>query len=324
MDNTHYLKYTVKSPHPYSLALVSTLDLALKYFFKETQMESAPKQMSGQTASIFRLVSIGTSKENKPRNSFTLNVLMNEQAMATDGEIKFDPKEVVREWQDNVGTTHQVKTTQERSVPCEWLPSEDNRATPPDIMRNELVEVWRLGDSDKYYWRSLALKNGLRALESVVYTWNASPNPGGGGIDFDTCYFMAISAHDKQFTIGTSKANGEPNAWRLQFNTAQSEFTLTDQNGQEFEIVSSEKKLQLKNVDGTYIKIEGQEIEMSANAKITLKVGGTSYVMTPEGIVETTTKYELNATAQATFSSQLIQHVAPVIQMQTASFQIVG
>uniref|UniRef100_A0AB39CDF4 Baseplate assembly protein n=1 Tax=Pseudomonas phage RVTF4 TaxID=3236931 RepID=A0AB39CDF4_9VIRU len=267
------------------------------------EQQASDKPMSGQAASIFRLVSIGTAKENKPRNSFTLNVLMNEKAMATNGEIKFDPKEVVREWQDQAGQTHQVKTTQERSMPCEWLPGEDNRATPPDVMRNELIEVWRLGDTDQYYWRSMALKNGLRALESVVYTWNASPNPGGGGIDFNTCYFMAVSAHDKNFTIGTSKANGEPNAWRMQFNTERSEFTLTDQNNQEFEIISAQKLLQLKNADGTFIKIEGQEITMSANAKITLICGGTTYTMTPDSIEEKTSTFSLTASSKATETS---------------------
>lgn len=246
-------------------------------------MEQAPpKPISGQAASMFRLVSVGTSKENKPRNSKTLNVLMNEKAMATDGEIKFDPKETVREWQDTDGATHQVKTTAERSVPCEWLPSEDNRATPPDIRRNELVEVWRLGDSDKYYWRCLGLKNELRALESVVYTWNASPSPAGGGVNFETCYYLAVSAHDKHFTIGTSKANGEPYGWTMQFNTGEGEFTITDDIGNEFEIVSRDNRLQLKNPDGTFLKLEKQKIDLSANESITLTVGGTVYKLTPD------------------------------------------
>lgn len=284
-----------------------------------------PKQISGQTASIFRLVSVGTAKENKPRNSTTLNVLLNEKAMGTNGEIKFDPKEVVREWSDRSGQTHQVKTTQERSIPCEWLPGEDNRATPPDIMRNELIEVWRLGDTDKYYWRSMALKNGLRALESVVYTWNASPNPGGAGIDFETCYFMAVSAHDGNFTIGTSKANKEPNAWRMQFNTKESEFTLTDQNDQEFEIVSSEKRLQMRNADGTFIKIEGQEITMSANAKITLICGGTTYVMTPDSINAVTTTFKLAASGTADIDTPVLTMGGGKITARApGSFQIVG
>jgi len=288
-------------------------------------MEQAPpKPISGQAVSMFRLVSIGTSKENKPRNSTTLNVLMNEKAMATDGEIKFNPQESIREFQDSSGATHQVKTTAERSVPCEWLPSEDNRATPPDIMRNEIVEVWRLGDSDKYFWRSLAMKNGLRALESVVYTWNASPNPGGAGIDFNTCYYMAISAHDKLFTIGTSKANGEPYAWTMQFNTGTGEFTLTDDIGNEFEIVSRDNRLQLKNPDGTYLKLEKQIIEMSANESIELIVGGTRYKLTPDTVDTKTTNVISTSETVRISAPDVIIGGGRVVMNAPGGFAIVG
>lgn len=287
-------------------------------------MERTPKPISGQAASIFRLVSIGTSKENKPRDATLLNVLMNEKAMATDGEITFNPIEQVRQWQDNTGETHQVKTTAERSVPCQWLPSEDNRATPPDIMRNELVEVWRLGDTDKYYWRSMALKNGLRALESVVYTWNASPNPGGGGVDFATCYYMAVSAHDKHFTIGTSKANGEPYAWTMQFNTGSGEFTITDDIGNEFEIVSRDNRLQLRNPDGTYLKLERQVIEMNAGESIELIVGGTRYKLTPSDVTTKTTNVTTDANTIALNAPDVTVGGGKVTVRAPGGFAIVG
>lgn len=288
-------------------------------------MEQAKdKPISGQAASMFRLVSVGTSKENKPRNSKTLNVLMNEKAMATDGEIKFDPKETTREWQDTDGATHQVKTTAERSVPCEWLPSEDNRATPPDIRRNELVEVWRLGDSDKYYWRSLALKNELRALESVVYTWNASPNPAGGGIDFTTCYYLAVSAHDKHFTIGTSKANGEPYAWTQQFNTGEGEFTITDDIGNEIEIVSRENRIQLKNADGSFIKIERNTIELFASESITLTVGGTVYKLTPDTVSTQTTNVTSKSSTVNIAAPDITIGGGKVLIKASGGFAIVG
>lgn len=287
-------------------------------------MERTPKPISGQAASIFRLVSIGTSKENKPRDATLLNVLMNEKAMATDGEITFNPVEQVRQWQDNTGETHQVKTTAERSVPCQWLPSEDNRATPPDIMRNELVEVWRLGDTDKYYWRSMALKNGLRALESVVYTWNASPNPGGGGVDFATCYYMAVSAHDKHFTFGTSKANGEPYAWTMQFNTGSGEFTITDDIGNEFEIVSRDNRLQLRNPDGTYLKLERQIIEMNAGESIEMIVGGTRYKLTPSDVTTLTTNVTTDATTIALNAPDVTVGGGKVTVRAPGGFAIVG
>lgn len=286
--------------------------------------QQPPKPISGQAASKFVLVSIGTAKENKPRASTNLNVLMNEKAMATDGEIKFNPIETVREYQDTDGATHQVKTVAERSVPCEWLPSEDNRATPPDIMRNELVEVWRLGDSDKYYWRSMALKNGLRALESVVYTWNASPNPGGGGVDFNTCYYQAVSAHDGHMTWGTSKANKEPFAYTMQFNTKVGEYTVTDDINNEIEIVSRDNKIQQKNADGTFHKIERNTIELSAAESITMTVGATVYKLTPDAITATTTNHTTDATTVTVNAPTITMGGGKITMRAPGGFAIVG
>lgn len=273
-------------------------------------------------ASAFHLHSLGIAVENKPRDSKSLNVLPSETANTTDGEINLNPTQETVEGTDSNGQSYQVKTTSERSLVCMWLPSEDNRATPPDIMRNEWVEIWRKGDSDQYYWRSMG-HSGKRALESVVYTWNASPNPGGGGVDFATCYFFAVSAHDKHITIGTSKANGEPYAWTFQINTGKGEFTLCDDIGNEFEIVSRDNKLQLKNPDGTFFKIERQTIEMEAAQYIQLKVGGTVYRLTPESAETTTTNIKDTATA-IDLSSATYTNKSGKVLFNTGSFDIKG
>ncbi|MFO5979448.1 hypothetical protein ACLBSL_32710, partial [Klebsiella pneumoniae] len=97
-----------------------------------------------------------------------------------------------------------------RRMRCTRSSNDDKPATPPDVMRGEKIAIYRLGDTSQFYWRSMGLSNDLRTLESVVYTFNASLSPGGAGKNFDTCYFMQFSAHDKHVTIGTSKANGEP------------------------------------------------------------------------------------------------------------------
>jgi hypothetical protein len=276
-----------------------------------------------QQASVFHLFSLGISVENKPRNSTQLNVLASEKSSAADGEINYNPQESTRSFTDALGNQQQVKTTAERSLVCEWLPSEDNRATPPDIMRNEKIEIWRLGDSDQYYWRSMGLSNKLRTLESVVYTWNASPNPGGAGIDFKTCYFMAISAHDQHFTIGTSKANGEPYAWTFQINTKTGEFTLCDDIGNEFEIVSKEGRLQLKNMDGTFIKVERKHIEMNASEYIDFTCGGSNWRMTPDSIKDKTSNHSSESTSHS-FKTGSFTVQAGTTSFKTGSFAITG
>ncbi|MFO5736435.1 hypothetical protein, partial [Klebsiella pneumoniae] len=75
--------------------------------------------------------------------------------------------------------------------------TKDKGTTPPVLMRGEKIAIYRLGDTSQFYWRSMGLSNDLRTLESVVYTFNASLSPGGAGKNFDTCYFMQVSAHVK-------------------------------------------------------------------------------------------------------------------------------
>ena len=239
-------------------------------------------------ASIFKLVSIGRVAQNKERASRHVEVLLLETATGTDGEITFDPHEITLEGQDANGSQYNVKTTSTRTVNCEWLPNEDNRVTPPDLRRNEIVEVWRLGDTDQYYWRSMAFRNNLRTLESVVFAWNATRTPAGGGIDFANCYFMAVSAHDKHWTIGTSKANGEPFAYTFQINTDYGAVYIKDDVGQLIELDTRNKRLQLKNADNSYVKVERGMIDLFANAHIKMTVGGTSMLLTPDSITSNT------------------------------------
>ena len=238
--------------------------------------------------SSFKLVSIGRATQNKARASRHLNVLAVELAAATDGEVTHNPLEEVITGFDAEGHEYNVKTITTRDIDCEWLPNEDNRVTPPDIRRGELVEIWRMADTEQYYWRCMGLRNNLRTLESVVYAWNASPEAGGGGIDFDKCYYLAISAHDGHITLGTSKANGEPFKYTLQLNTKEGSVALTDDVGNYFELNSKERSLELKNADNSFIKIEKQWMNLEAERYIQMKVKDTVFKLTPESIVRST------------------------------------
>jgi hypothetical protein len=248
-------------------------------------------------ASMFRLFSLGRAVENKARNTRFLNVLPVEDKLAIDGEVTHSPEEQTLQGFDALGNRYDVKAVSSNDLVCEWLPSEDNRATPPDIRRNELVEIWQLGDSDQYYWRSLGLRNDLRTLESVVWTFGASPDPGGSGMDFEKCYFLQFSAHDKHITIGTSKANGEPYTYRFQINTKDGAVYLTDDIGNYFELVSKARRLQMKNSDGSFLKIERKAIDLNAAQYIKLTSGGSTLELNPNSFLVNTTKTDINSSA---------------------------
>lgn len=236
--------------------------------------------------SIFRLYSIGRAAENKKRTTMLINVLPVELATGTDGEINFDPKLATNSFTNLKGETIEINGIVARELECQWLPTDDNRLTAPDIRRGELLEIWRLGDTDQYYWRSMGITNGLRALESVIFAWSATPELGGYGLDLSKCYMLSVSAHDKHFTIQTSKANGELYAYTFQINTAESAVYLTDDNDNFFELDSKEKRLQLKNVDGSFVKVEKKFIELNADEYINLKVKNSNFRMTPDSITD--------------------------------------
>lgn len=232
--------------------------------------------------SIFHLTSIGRAAENLERNEHMLNVLMNESALGTDGELNFDPKVMEGSYENEHGETIVVEGMVAREVECQWLPTDDNRLTPPDIRRGELVEVWRQGDSDKYYWRSMALRNDMRSLESVIYAWGATPELGGHKQDLSKCYIMSVSAHDKHVTIRTSKANEELYAYTIQINTKESAVYIVDDDGQMIELDSRERRLQLINKDNSFVKVEKKFIELNADEYIKLTVKDNVYKMVPD------------------------------------------
>lgn len=243
--------------------------------------------------SIFKLYSIGLVAENKPRNDRFANIVLVEDASGLDGEISFNPQEHRVKGQDKDGNSYEVVTTMDITFNCEWLPSGTNRITPPDIVRGELVEVYRLGDTDQYYWRTMGLRDNLRTLETVILAFSATPSYEGKPLSLDHCYFLEVSTHDKLVTFSTSKANGEPFVYTAQFNTAEGQFILNDDIGNQFELISRERILKMFNVDGSFLDINKKKITINADEEIKLICGGTTTVMRPESVTTTTMKHQV-------------------------------
>lgn len=240
--------------------------------------------MALQDKSILTLFSIGYVTTNKARDSRKIQCLPVESASATDGETTHNPLQDILKGVDKDGNAYEVKGTQTRDIECEWMPTEDNRATPPDMRRGELVEIYRVGKTSQYYWRCMGFRNNLRNLEHVVWMFAASPDAGGAGGTFEKCYSLTFSPMDGHITVQTTKANKESFAYTFQINTKDSLVGMTDDVGNYWELNSKESRHRFKNVDESHVTIEKQWIEMEASQHIQLKVGSTVLKLTPEMI----------------------------------------
>lgn len=232
-------------------------------------------------SSQLKMVSIGYVVENKALNTRRVNCLPVEDAAAIDGEVTFNPQTTTLQGVDANGKQYEVKGTQDASYDCEWLPGTSNRVTPPDVRRGELVEIFRLGETDQYYWRCMGLRDNLRVLETVIYAFNASPKEGGAGVDISQCYFIEWSAHNKAITLGTSKANGEPFAYTMQYNTGEGTWVNMDDIGNVFELDSSENRLQMLNADGSYVKVERRVVDIKGDEMVRLTSGDSVLTLKP-------------------------------------------
>lgn len=262
--------------------------------------------MSKQIQSSMKLFSIGYVTKNKAYNSRLIQALPVESASATDGEVTHNPVEEILKGVDAQGNAYEVKGTATRDLECEWYPFEDNRVTPPDVMRGELVEIYRLGNSTKYFWRSMNMRNGLRTLEHVVKAYGAKPNAGGAGVDLASCYTMIVSPLNGYINLQTTKANKEPFAYTIQINTKDGLIAIIDDVGNYFELNSAESRLMLQNVDKSYIKVEKQWIDMKADKYIKMTCGGSTFEMKPESISTKTTTTTFQSTATMTLDSPQI------------------
>ena len=218
-------------------------------------------------------VSIGTAAENKPLTSTQLNVVAHELLPALDGYLSVNPETVTGEGKRPDGSDYQTSVQSDVVITATWLPYGSNRVTPPDIRRGERVMLYRVADTDQYYWRDLGLDASFRRLESVIFAWNANPSIADSGFDPDNAYYFEVSTHNKSITMGTSKANGEPFAYTLQFDTAEGSVTLSDDIGTFVQLNSAEKQIVLMNAAQSYFNMHDKNLSISVLGDIDIKAG---------------------------------------------------
>lgn len=247
--------------------------------------------MSKDIKSSLFLFSVGYVTKNKTYDSRLIQALPVESASGTDGEVTHNPVQDILKGIDANGDAYEVKATSTRDLECEWYPFEDNRVTPPDVRRGELVEIYRLGNSPKYFWRSMNMRNGLRTLEHVVKAYGATPKPGGSGQSLESCYTTVISPLNGYINLQTTKANKEPFAYTVQINTKDGIVVVMDDVGNFFEMNSKETRLRLRNANDSFINIEKQGIDLKADQHVKITVGGTTHEWTPNAIRSKTQSY---------------------------------
>lgn len=221
-----------------------------------------------QTSQL-KLFSLGIVANNKALSSNIIKVTPIESLTMLDGELISEPTDVEAAGVDASGTSYSTKITTDNAIEAEWLPTDTNRRTAPDVRRGERVLIYQVADTDQYRWQSLNMDLKLRKLETVIYSFSGTADEEADSTDPDNCYSLEISTHTGQITLRTSKANEEHCVYAFQLNTKEGRALLTDDLGNEFEIDSKNTIIQLLNADKSLVKLNKLQIEMFAKDSIT-------------------------------------------------------
>lgn len=155
-----------------------------------------------------------------------------------------------------------VKVLSDQAVPCKWLKLNSNRVTPPNVRRNDEVMIFRLGETDQYYWADFNIAN-VKRLETAVWAWSADPNQPIAE-DLSNAYRLEVSTHGKQITLVTSQANGEPFGYTVQLDTEEGRFVTLDTAGNTTYLDSTRTEIGFINADKTHLKLSKKSIDAYA------------------------------------------------------------
>jgi hypothetical protein len=144
------------------------------------------------------------------------------------------------------------------SIPAIWINFNSNRITPPDVMKDDLVLIWRLGDTDMFFWQDRNVAN-VKRLETAVWAFAADPSKPMAP-DLSNAYFLMFSSHDGHITLKTSKANGEFCSFIHQINTKDGRVVLEDDIGNSSWFDSKETDIGWRNVNDSVFRMHKTHI----------------------------------------------------------------
>lgn len=255
--------------------------------------------------SKIRIYSLGYAGANLSFGERELEVIPIEDLDQLDGEVNDMLGELESTGVDKDNNTFATKQVVANTIKAMYLPLDSHRPFPSLIRRGERVLIWRVADTDKYYWTEMGLDDTTRRKDVYTLLVSNSPTEGEHSRHYKTAYYLEVNTVDKHITIQTNKNDGEQFAYLFQLNPGGGSATICDDAGNFFQLDSKAKKLYVQNAVGSTFGIENDKGWFKTPAQIDMEtknfnVKCTNYKVTATNYNVMTQGYNVQAT---TFSA---------------------
>lgn len=223
-------------------------------------------------ASGFKLYAIGTVASDLVNGNAPIKVFLHEIMSNVDGAIG-DDNNISETVKTSDSKVYAINMNSSGTVNAIWLNNNSNRVTPPNVRSGEKVEIWKLGDSDKYYWKTMSSELDLRKLEHVKWVFVNTSAAGETQIDDSNSYSFTMSTLNKMMKIHTSDSDGELTTHDIELDTKEGVLKYKDGKGNFFELTSSDDGFTLNT--NNKVNVITNEATITANT-LTIQTNKTS------------------------------------------------
>jgi hypothetical protein len=209
---------------------------------------------ANKETSLFQPYSIGVVANDKDLNSDYIEVLPVEPLSMVSGEITDNVDTLSVRGIDSQGKEYQSSVNLTVTIKAKWIPyGNGNRMTSPDVRRGEKVQIYRLANSEQYFWDTLENNSTTRRLETVVYGYCATKKE-NEPMNQDNTYTQGVSTHQGFVNlINTTKQNGEKFAYSIYVDAKNGVVKIKDDVGNEIFMDSGNCQVQMKNAAGSFL-----------------------------------------------------------------------
>lgn len=209
-----------------------------------------------------KIYSLGIILKNKEPNSDMVSVMPIEQLSLVSGPLDQQKTTFDVNLPDSQGVKRTDKIEGGVEIVAKWIFSGGNRLTAPDVTKNETVLIYKFADTDEYYWELIFREPSLRRLEHVNFSFSNEPS-GINAFDKNSSYWFEISTRDKYIHLHTSKNDNELHEYDININTADGNFTITDDVNNNFIIDSKTNTITINQSNGSIISMNDVGVEIT-------------------------------------------------------------
>lgn len=212
-----------------------------------------------QDQSNYKRYCIGIVALDKKLYEDTIEAMPVDNAAMLEGELNDKWDEVNVSGKDGERQDYQNKAKFVKTIKATWMGMHQyNRMTSPDVRRGDKVQIYRLGDSNVFYWDTLDSYDKIRRLETVVHGYSATKSE-GVSMNPDNTYVQGVSTHEKMVTlIYTSKdpTNGEEFRYGIFIDTKNNHIVIKDDIENRIVLQSKPHLIRLETMDNGFIQID--------------------------------------------------------------------